>query len=182
MRMATHSLPEPDLRALLAVVLVVHAELRLGELPEGIFTRLARRLTTDGLIPRAASKGEVNALLGDLGQRLHWAMNPNPDQAYPRPAPRQVTHSLLFAAGEAAARGFLVSATALGGTDAWVRREPRPGTEEPGGANTRGGSHDVWLVDVAFAELPPDPDFVARRKQLAALAADHGGRYIGSHS
>ncbi|WP_170215117.1 hypothetical protein [Micromonospora aurantiaca] len=182
MRMTTRSLPEPDLRALLAVVLAVHADLHLGELPDHIIERLARRLTTDGLIPRAASKGEVNALLGDLAQRLHWAMNPNPDQPYPRPAPRQVTHSLLFPTGEAAARGFLVSATALGGTDAWVRREPRPGAEEPGGANTRGGSHDVWLVDVTFAELPPDPDFVARRTQLATLAEDHGGRYTGNHS
>ncbi len=177
----TRPLPEHDLLALFAVLLSVHAPLYSGELPDVVFDRLAERLADDGLIPQGASRGEVNALLADLAQRVHWAMDPASDQPYPRPAPGRTTHDLLFPTGEQAARAFVADVTALGGRDVWAREGQSRWTTGPDGKQQPIDPPQTWLVDVTFGELPPDPAFVAREDQLTALAAHHGGAYTGSH-
>jgi hypothetical protein len=178
----THPLPERDLHALFAVLLAVHGALFVDELPEQIFAPLAARLVEDGLLPVGASKGEVNALLADLAQRTHWVMRQSPDQPYPEPLPREVTHDLTFPAGEAAARAFVADVVALGGRDVGVRPGQSGWTMRPDGAREPLDPPGTWLVGVTFSELPPDPDFHARAAQLDALATRHGGYYNGHHN
>jgi len=166
----TRPLPERDLQALFVLLLTVHGALHMDELPDRLHQRLARRLMEDGLLPRGASKGEVNALLADLAQRMHWAMDPSSDRPYPQPGPREVTHDARFPTGQAAAQAFAADAVALGGRDSWTR--PGAYGREPSG---------TWLVGVTFGELPPDPGLRAREDQLRALAERHGGSYEGHH-
>ena len=175
----TRALPAHDLHALFVVLLTVHGSLHADELPDRIVRRLARRLVEDGLLPRGASKGEVNALLADLAQRMHWAMDPSSDQPYPESARREVTHELRFPTGQAAAQTFVTDAVALGGRDAWARPGQSRMETGPDGSREPLGPPGTWLVAVAFSELPPDPDFVARQTELSALAERHGGHYDG---
>jgi hypothetical protein len=175
----TRPLPEHDLHALFVVLLTVHGALHIDELPDRISRRLANRLIEDGLLPRGASKGDVNALLADLAQRMHWAMDPSSDQPYPESAPREVTHELRFPTGQAAAQTFVTDAVALGGRNVWARPEQSRMETGPDGSRKPLDPPGTWLVAVAFSELPPDPDFQARETQLTALAERHGGRYDG---
>ena len=146
---------------------VVHAALHADGLPEDMADRLRERLAARGLLPHGASKGELNALLADLAQRMHWAMGGEADDRYPAAAPREVTFEAGFppGAGEAA-EAFRTAAVTLGGRSASVDRSaPAPG-------------HSVAVV---FSELPPDPAFQDREAQLVDLAARHGGEYRGYH-
>lgn len=176
----TRPLPEHDLRALFAVLLTMHSALVGDELPDTVFAGLADGLAGDGLLPPGASKGEVNAVLADLAQRMHWAMNYSPEQPYPRPAPREVKHDLVFPTGRAAAQAFVTDAAALGGRDVWARPGQSSVRVGPDGAREPLDPAETWLVGMTFSELPPDSDFQAREAQLTALAERHGGRYDGS--
>ena len=137
----------------------------------------------------SASKGELNALLADLGQRMHWAMGGESDDRYPAAAPREVTFEAGFppGAGEAA-EAFRAEAVTLGGRSASVdrsAREPAPAPVDrysPAPAPVdRSGPARGHSVAVVFSELPPDPAFRDREAQLVDLAARHGGEYRGYH-
>lgn len=176
----TRPLPERDLNAVFDVVLHVHSALHNDGLPDDVFDHLARRLAEDGLLPAGASKGEVNWMLADLVQVLHWAADPESDRPYPDPQPREVQHHLVFGTGETAARAFLSEAVACGGRDVWARQGQSRWYAGPDGERKPADPPETWLVDVAFGELPPDPGFDARVAQLTEMATRHGGEYGGS--
>ena len=168
MGVSPRPLPEPDLEALFAVLAVVHATLHADGLPDDMVGRLGRRLADRGLLPRGASKGELNALLADLAQRMHWAMGGGSDDRYPAAAARGVTFEVGFPPGAgAAAEAFRAEAVMLGG-----RSAPEPIDRSAPGR----------LVAVSFPELPPDPAFQAREARLVELATRHGGEYCGYYS
>jgi hypothetical protein len=119
-------------------------------------------------------------MLADLVQVLHWAADPESDQPYPAPAPRETRHHIVFGTGEAAARAFVDEANACGAGEAWVRPGHSRWNVRPDGERVPADPPGTWLVDVAFGELAPDPEFHAREAQLTELAARHGGDYAGS--
>ena len=160
MEPTTRPLPEPDLEALFAVLVTVHAALLSDDLPDDLADRLARRLTTRGRLRPGASRGELNALLADLAERLHWAMDAGSAAPCPAPADRGGTFEFRFEPGADAA-AFRAEVAALGG---------------------RPVAGDTTRVEVRFGELPPDPDFRARQEQLIELVARHGGEYQGWHT
>jgi hypothetical protein len=178
----THALPDSDLRALFAVLLAVHGSLYVDELPDDMFDRLSGRLAKDELLARGATKGQVNALLADLAQRMHWAMSPDPDAPYPAPRPREVIHDFAFPAGESSARAFLADAVALGGRRPWPRPDRTRWTTGPDGQRQPMDPPEVWLAGVVFAELPPDAAFRARETQLIEVASRHGGHSAGHYA
>ncbi|BFU43884.1 hypothetical protein KRMM14A1004_21210 [Krasilnikovia sp. MM14-A1004] len=77
-----------DLEAIFGVLATVHAHLLADELSPDLVRRLLSRLTRHGPLPDRASAGELNALLADLCQRMHWAMSEDYGD-YPEPMPRQ---------------------------------------------------------------------------------------------
>jgi hypothetical protein len=182
MRQPTRPLPDADLTALIAVLGTVTEQLLFEEFPERTFTRLADRLTDDGLLPHGSSRGHVNALLTDLMQRLHWARSQGPDDPYPEPMPREVVHDLNFPTGEKAVQAFIADVTALGGRDVWARPGHSRWVTKPASEQQPVDPPENWDVGVTFNELPPDPDFHARRAELTTLAARHGGSYRGYHT
>ncbi len=175
----TRALPEPDLHALFAVLLAVHGALSWDELPDEMYERLAGRLAKDGLLPPDASKGQLNALLADLAQRMHWAMGTG--EEYPQPIPPGVVHDVVMPGGEADAEAFATAAAALGGRDVWARPGHAAWTVLPDGRRRPIDPPGTWLVAVTFDEMPPDDDFRAREAELTVLAERHGGRYSGHH-
>ncbi len=182
MSQPTRPLPDADLSVLFAVLGTVTEQLLFEELPERTFTRLADRLTDNGLLPYGSSRGHVNVLLADLAQRLHWARSPWPDDPYPEPMPREVVHDLNFPTGQEAAQAFTADVTALGGRDVWARPGHSSWVIEPAGGRRPVDPPENWDVGVTFSELPPDPNFQARRAELTTLAARHGGSYRGYHT
>jgi hypothetical protein len=154
-------LPEQDIHALFDVVVVLLGELIEGQVPAELTARMIRRLAKDGLLGHEASAGELGAVVGDLVQRLHYAMGAY--DSLPEPSPRTTTYSLLMPT-EAAARACQAELTALGGSDVSVRDL---------GA-------DGWKVLTTFSELSPDRAFREREAQLEALARRHRGQYSGS--
>ncbi len=175
----TRALPEPDLHALFAVLLAVHGALSWDELPDEMYERLAGRLAQDGLLPADATKGQLNALLADLAQRMHWAMGVG--EEYPQPIPPGVVHAVVMPGGEADAEAFASAAAALGGRDVWARPGRTAWTVLADGRRRPTDPPGTWLVAVTFDEMPPDEDFRAREAELTVLAERHGGRYSGHH-
>jgi hypothetical protein len=152
------ALPAPDLETIFSVVATVHGELLAGSLPPDLVRRLIGRATGRGQLPDGASPGELNAVLADLCQRLHWAMGHG--AGYPAPAPRRTTYHLDIP--DHAADACAAELAGLGGTVHMRHAEP-------------GRRH----IDVDFPDLPPDPGHRARVAQLSALAERHGGEFTG---
>jgi hypothetical protein len=152
-----------DLEAILGVLVVVHGHLLADELPPDLTRRLISRLRHHGPLPADATPGELNALLADLCQRMHWAMSEDPG-GYPGPAPRRTMYFLDIPNGQ------IVACTAalldLGGE---VSRQ------SSGDSGTSAG----WQLAASFPELPPDPGHHARVAQLSSLASRHGGQFSG---
>ncbi|MER7006521.1 hypothetical protein ABT297_26255 [Dactylosporangium sp. NPDC000555] len=88
MESAPRALPLPDLEALFGVLVTVHAHLLADALPPDLVRRLLDRLTKHGPLPEGASAGEMNAVLADLCQRVHWAISEDYGD-YPQPAARR---------------------------------------------------------------------------------------------
>jgi hypothetical protein len=86
-------LPEQDIRALFDVVVVVLGELLGGQVPPDLTASMIRRLAKDGFLGGDASVGELGAVIGDLVQRLHYAMGAY--DSLPEPSPRETTYRLL---------------------------------------------------------------------------------------
>jgi hypothetical protein len=149
------ALPAPDLEAIFGVLVTVHGHLSADELPPDLVRHLLSRLARHGPLPDGASAGELNALLADLCERMHWAMSDDYGD-YPQPMPRRTTYYLDVPDEEADA--CMAALTELGG------EVSRSGT----------GS-----LAAAFPDLPPDPGHHARVAQLSSLAHRHGGEFAG---
>ncbi len=159
----TRALPESDLDAIFGVVAVVHGHLLDDELPPDLIRRLLRRLISHGPLAEGASAGELNALLADLCQRIHWATSEDYGD-YPEPRPRLTTYYLAVPDDEI--ESFMAALTDLGGD---VSRSPADADSRELG----------WQIAVAFPDLPPDPSHHARVEQLSSLARHHGGQFTG---
>ena len=153
-------LPEADVRALFDVVVVFNGQLLAGEAGPDLTARMIRRLADDGFLAADASVGELGAVVGDLCQRLHYAMGAYDE--LPEPGARQTTYILLLPTVEAARAGQ-ADLAALGGRDVLVAVDD-----------------EGWRVTAGFPDLAPDPAFHDRVAQLQALARRHGGRYAGA--
>lgn len=159
----TRALPRRDLEAIFGVLVVVHGYLLAGELPPDLVRRLVGRLTDRGPLPQGASAGELNALLADLAQRMHWAMAEDYGD-YPEPMPRRTIYHLDVAVE--AVDACVAALAALGGE---VSIQP-----------TEDGTHpDRRRIVAEFPDLPPDPSHHARVAQLSSLAKRCGGHYLG---
>jgi hypothetical protein len=154
-------LPEQDVHALFDVVVVFLGELVGGQAPPDLTASMIRRLAKDGFLSGDASVGELGAVIGDLVQRLHYAMGAY--DSLPEPSPRETTYRLL-APTEPAALACRAELIASGGSDVLVRDLGVAG----------------WEVLTTFPDLSPDPAFRAREAQLETLARQHGARYCGS--
>jgi hypothetical protein len=151
------ALPESDLQAIFGVLVVVHGDLLADELPPDLVRQLISRLTRHGPLPDDASAGELNALLADLCQRMHWAMSEEYGD-YPEPMRRRTTYYLDIPEEEVDA--CMAALRDLGGE---VSRPP-----------------DSGHIAAAFPELPPDPSHHARVAELSSLARRYGGEFAGS--
>jgi hypothetical protein len=154
-----------DLEAIFGVLVTVHARLMADELAPDLVRRLLDRLTDHGPLPEGASAGELNALLADLCQRMHWAMSEDYGD-YPEPMPRRTIYYVDVPAESEAVDACMAALTDLGGEVSLQRIEDR----------TRS---DRKQISAAFPDLPPDPSHHARIAQLSSLARRYGGRYAG---
>jgi hypothetical protein len=136
----SRALPESDLEAIFGVLAVVHGNLLADQLLPDLVRQLVNRLTRHGPLPDGASPGELNALLGDLCQRMHWAMSYDYGD-YPEPMPRRTTYYLDIPDGEIDA-----CTTALINVGGEVRRHRIDDTAHPNGGQ----------IAAAFPDLPPD--------------------------
>ncbi|MEV0811371.1 hypothetical protein [Micromonospora sp. NPDC050200] len=165
MESPTRALPMSDLQALFGVLVTVHGHLMADELPPDLVRRLLSRLTDHGPLPDGASAGEMNALLADLCQRMHWAMSEEYGD-YPEPSPRRTTYYLDLPNEPETVAACIASLTDLGG------QASEQSLERPVPPSRR-------HIAAAFPDLPPDAAHHARVAQLAALARRYGGRYAG---
>ena len=154
-------LPYSDVHALFDVVVNIYAALFTGSMPPDMVSNVTRRMVADGFLPADASAGELAAAIGDLVQRLHYAMGSY--DVLPAPSPREVWHSVSGPTEQAGAacRDAFVEL----GSPAAVLSEVEP---------------DGWEVLACFLELPPDSSFDGRVMQLEAVAQRHGDLYTGS--
>ncbi|MER7006087.1 hypothetical protein ABT297_24020 [Dactylosporangium sp. NPDC000555] len=160
----SRALPTSDLEAIFGVLVTVHGELTADELQPDLVRRLLRRLTDHGPLPAGASTGELNALLADLCQRMHWAMSADYGD-YPEPRPRRTTYYLDIPDEAEAVDACMAALTDLGGEVSFQ------GIERP--------SPNRRQLAAAFPDLPPDPSHHARIAQLSSLASRYGGRFAG---
>lgn len=151
-----------DLEAIFDVVAIVHGHLLEDQLAPDMVRALLSRLAKDGPLPEGASAGELNALLADLCQRMHWAMLAHDD--YPAPRPRRTTYYLDVPDEEV--EDCMAALTDLGGD---VSRPP---------AEDRTPSLG-WQIAAEFPDLPPGPGHQARVTELSSLARHHGGQLKG---
>jgi hypothetical protein len=154
-------LPERDVHALFDVVVVFLGQLEAGEATPELTTRMIRRLAGNGFLATDASEGELAAVVGDLCQRLHYAMGAH--DTLPEPSLRETTYTLVLPT-EKAARACDGEVTTLGALDSSVSV----------------GDHG-WHLLATFPDVAPDSTFRDRVVQLEALARRHGGRYAGAH-
>jgi hypothetical protein len=152
-----------DLEAVFGVLVTVHAHLTIDELPPDLVRRLLVRLTDHGPLPSGASAGELNAVLADLCQRMHWAMSEDYGD-FPEPTPRRTVYYLDVP--DEAVDACMEALTDLGGEVSFQGLEH----------HTRS---DRRQIAAAFPDLPPDPSHHARIAQLSSLAQRYGGRYAG---
>lgn len=154
-------LPYSDMHAVFDVTLMFYGELFSGHAPARMVERMVRRMSEDGFLPPQASAGELTATIGDLVQKLHYAMGSGGD--LPQPSPREIWHSLHASTVQMAqeCRDALIDA----GSPAVLVREIEPG---------------LWEALASFPDLPPDPSFEGRVTQLEELAERHRCRYSGS--
>lgn len=158
----SRALPGPDLEAIFGVLAVVHGNLLAGQLPLDLVRQLINRLTRHGPLPDGASPGELNALMSDLCQRMHWAMSHDYGD-YPEPMSRRTTYYLDVPKGE---------------TDACTTALINLGGEVSPHRNDD-ANHPSQHIAVAFPDLPPDPGHHARVAQLSTLVRRHGGEFAG---
>jgi hypothetical protein len=177
------ALPKSDYEAILGVVSILSGYLVVNELPEDFTDRLIRRLVEHGPLEEGASAGGLNLLLGDLAQRMHWAMS-DEDTPYPGPSPRRNTFYLELPG--TAAQSCMEALTALGGanirtapgpTGNWTTHPTGPDGELERQSTDMPGSRKI-LVD--FPDLAPDAAYHERVHELESLVGRWGGRFLGA--
>ncbi|WP_203924902.1 hypothetical protein [Rugosimonospora africana] len=169
----TKPLPAPDMRVLFDILVVFQGELLIGQVSPDVTAHVIRRLTSDGLVAEDASVGELGAVIGDLLQRVRYALGEY--ATLPSPSPRETTY-VLSAPSLEAARACQEQLIAWGGSAVTIRD-----AQDSRGWTMRDASDtNEWEVAANFPELAPDPAHAARVIQVSELAREHGGRYQGS--
>jgi len=108
-----------DLGAIFGVLVTVHGHLQADQLRPDLVRHLTERLTRHGPLHEGASAGELNALLADLCQRMHWAMSEDFGD-YPAPMPRRTIYYLDVPSEKAVA--CVAALVELGGDDVTVQQ------------------------------------------------------------
>lgn len=150
------------MRVLFDIVVVLNGELLAGQVSPEVTGHVVRRLAKNGLIADDASVGELTAVVGDLVQRMRYALGEY--LTLPGPSARETTHVLIVPTAEAA-RACREALADWGGSGVTVRESQRA---------------DGFEVTATFPELAPDPGHEARAARVQGLAGEHGGRYQGS--
>jgi hypothetical protein len=173
MAQMTRPLPERDMRALFDILVVFQGELLLGQVSPDVTAHVTRRLANDGLVAQDASIGQLGAVMGDLLQRIRYALGEYP--TLPAPSPPGTTYVVSVPTVEAA-RACQVVLVAWGGSAVTIRN-----AKDSRGWTIRAAEDtNVWEVAATFPELAPDPAHDLRVGRLRELADEHGGRYQGS--
>jgi hypothetical protein len=157
------SLGTRDATALVGLTAVLEGHLLTGHLDPHVVDHLVNWLRSAGVLGPTDGPPELRLLLGDLNQRLRYALGEYDEP--PAPATGQVDQRFGFAERSAAL--------------AFAESVSDPATEpiEVDGRAYDGEVH--WQVAVRTSELPLSADFDAHVRRLCALAAEHGGRYGG---
>lgn len=155
---------EHDVAVLVGLLAIVEGELMAGVTERAVSDRFAERFVAAGLLPEPTSHqlpspGQVRLAVSDLGQRLRYALGEYPEP--PEPAPAAVAHILRFATTAAAGR-YAGSLRSAGEVEVFER-----------------AGHGGRQVFVVCPELPPDPGFLRRQRDLTEGAARFGGSYDG---
>lgn len=150
-----------DVRLLIGVLATMTGAM-MFDLDTNVPDRILQRLVRDGALEDVTNRGEAAAVLEDLCQQLRFAHGEYGDLR-PVRQERAWTHQVKFPDG-ASASAFADAAQ----------------HSEPLGIALRGDDDRGVCVFVAFADLPPDPGYVAREAALTELARQHGGRYQGA--
>ncbi|MET7949755.1 hypothetical protein [Micromonospora sp. NPDC005324] len=158
-------LPTADLQAIFGVLVTVHSRLLADQLPADLTAALMQRLIRHGPLAEGASAGEMNALLADLCQRMHWAMSEGYGD-YPESMPRRTIY--VVEVPEEAVDGCMTALVGQGGQEVALRRVDE--TEIP---------PNIRQISATFADLPPDPGHQVRVDHLSVLAQRYGGRFAG---
>jgi len=155
---ATRVLPRSDLTAILDVLVSVGAQLAIDELDPSLADRLGRRLKKHGALDDT-SAGQINAVVSDLCQRVHWALGTGTD--YPVAAPRVTVYRIRFG-DEQSAWNFL----------SWIGQS--------GGSGEVRHDAGVWEVAATYPDLRPSAEHQQRIAELTRAAESHGGEYAGA--
>jgi hypothetical protein len=154
----TRVLPQSDLTAILDVLVSVGAQLAIDELDQSLADRLGRRLKKHGVL-EDTSTGQINAVVSDLCQRVHWALGVGTD--YPADAPRVTVHRIRFG-DEQSAWNFV----------SWIGQSGGSGEVQRDGG--------IWEVAATYPDLRPSAEYQRRIAELTRIAERHGGEYAGA--
>jgi hypothetical protein len=151
---APNALGRQDAEALIGLLAVLEGHLINGDLDPHVVDRLSERVVGPGV-----GAAELRVALGNLSQRLRYALGEHEEP--PTPDPGLVDVYVGFAT-LADARAFSEAVSSAGGPVA-----------------VDGRSYDDeavrWEVAVRSTTLPLSAEFDLERARLLALAAEHGG-------
>lgn len=156
-----YRLLDGDVRLLIGLLATLTGTM-IVDPPTDVLGRVLQRLVRDGALNDVTNRGEAVALLDDLCQQLRFAHGEYGD-VRPVRQERAWTHHVTFR-DEASATAFADAAQ----------------HSQSLGMSLRADDDGLVRVFIAFADLPPDPGFVAREAALTELARQHGGRYEGA--
>ncbi|HEY4313971.1 MAG TPA: hypothetical protein VGO19_00515 [Actinomycetes bacterium] len=154
-------LSDPDAGAIIGLLAILEGELLAETLDVELAGRFRDRLVDVGLLADSAGLGELRRALGELNQRVRYALG---EYAEP-PAPEgPATHAVEFP-DEAAAAQFRAAVASRwpGGNPAVASTPDRPAS----------------FVGVEDAELPLTGAFRAHQGAIEELAGQLGGDYAG---
>jgi len=156
-----YRLLDGDVRLLIGLLATLTGTMMVNW-PTDVPGRILERLVRDEALDDVTNRGEAAALLNDLCQQLRFAHGDYGD-VRPLRQERAWTHQVTFR-DEASATAFADAAK----------------HSQSLGVSLRADDDGRVRVFVAFADLPPDPGYVAREAALTELAQQHGGRYEGA--
>jgi Regulator of ribonuclease activity B len=163
---APHPLGRSDAAALIGVTAVLQGYLLIGELVPDLVDALNRRLHRAGLVGSDAGPAELRLALGDLTDRIRYALGEYDEP--PAPGTGETRQHFGFVS-ETEAQAFARAAIEDG--------ESAAPPEAVDGRAYDG--HVGWQVAVRVAELPLSDGFDRHVARLRELAARHGGSYGG---
>jgi hypothetical protein len=147
-----------DAEALVGMLAVLEGHLINGDLDAHVVHRLSERLVGPG-----AGAAELRVALGNLNQRLRYALGEHDEPPTPN----------------AGLVDLYVGFTDMADARAFV--EAVPGAVDPVACDGRSYDDETvrWQVAVRSTTLPLSAEFEAERGPLLALAAEHRGSYGG---